>query len=86
MTSHVYLKHKNCLLNYCPICDGRLAECTVCGLVEGALTSECPGVQCFMEKSDDVYQGKIDYVNGAWVKGTSPHSPAAYAKPRKPKA
>ena len=40
---HVRLVHVNCQRPYCPICDGGLFVCTVCGQAEGELEHECPG-------------------------------------------
>lgn len=76
---HIFIEHTNCLEpGTCPICDGGLAVCRVCGLLEGSLTTDCPGYLCWAEKNDDIYQGKIDFVNGHWVNQPSPHSPAYY--------
>lgn len=43
-----------------------LAMCKVCGLAEGGLTTDCPGQPC--NKGEDVYCGKIDFIDGKWVK------------------
>jgi hypothetical protein len=75
MTKHQWVEHKNCDRIGCPICDGGLAICKVCGLIEGSLTSECPGYQCYTSKSDDIYAGKLDFRNGQWITATSPYSP-----------
>lgn len=78
---HKWIEHKNCSSpGICPICDGGLAACEVCGLIEGSLTTDCPGYRCWQEKGDDIYEGKIDFVNGQWVNQPSPHSPAYYQK------
>ena len=63
-----------CETPYCNICQGGLFLCSVCGLYEGGLTSECPGENS-CDKADDVYRGKIDFRNGAWVEAVSKHSP-----------
>lgn len=56
-----------------------LSICKVCGLAEGSLTTDCPGVQSQKEYGDLVYKGKIDYRDGKWIYGKiSPHSPSAY--------
>ena len=55
-----------------PICikDGNyqiaLSMCKVCGLAEGGLTTDCPGQPCI--KGEAVYSGKIDFIDGEWVK------------------
>ena len=57
----------------CPACT--LAVCDVCGLFEGAQTTECPCVAVSGEQVQQVYEGKIDFRNGKWVKAVSIHSP-----------
>lgn len=58
----------------CVVCDCYV--CARCHLLEGGLTSECPGVDSFADHADKVYQGEEDFVGGAWVTGAcSPHSP-----------
>lgn len=52
--------------------------CSVCGLLEGALTTDCPGVEAFRDHSDAVYDGQEDFKGGAWVPECSPCSPAFY--------
>ncbi len=49
----------------CNVCDGGLLICQVCGLFEGCLTTECPGVPSY-SKADDIYAGKLDFVAGEW--------------------
>jgi len=55
----------------CLTCNGRghftYFECTTCGLVGSSLTTDCPGYPCKEEKSDDVHQGRLDFVNGQWI-------------------
>jgi hypothetical protein len=63
---------------FCPICDGGLAVCAVCGLAEGALTTDCPGIPATMEQMDQVYAGDLDYRAGVWVNACSGHSPTSY--------
>lgn len=62
----------------CMFCDGGLFACTVCGLIEGCLTTHCPGYNCYKDMNEDIYNGKIDFRNGAWVNKCSPHSPEYY--------
>lgn len=77
---HVWEKHKDCDRTACYICEGGLSVCTVCGLAEGALTTDCPGYRCYAEKGDAIYKGDVDFVDGNWVNQSSPHSPASYNK------
>lgn len=59
----------------CHLCHGGLAVCTVCGGMEGALTTECRGERLDMMFIDAVYAGLIDWRGGEWVADESPHSP-----------
>ena len=79
---HDYETSKTCGCSnpYCVVCVGDLAVCRVCGLYEGSLTTECPGVQCYSEKSSDVYAGKIDFRNGQWVEGVTKHMQHIYGE------
>jgi hypothetical protein len=49
----------------CPLCT--LAVCKVCNLAEGSLTTDCPEEPSY-KKSEDVYNGKIDFVDGKWIR------------------
>lgn len=71
MTAHVYEKHANCKRMYCMVCEGGLAICSVCGCLEGSLAAECPGFNCWVSHGEAIYQGYIDYFNGAWHEGAS---------------
>lgn len=62
----------------CIICN--LSVCAICGLYEGTLTSECPGVECSDEKRLDIYAGLTDYIDGSWIDACSPHSPTYYRR------
>jgi hypothetical protein len=73
---HVAIKHDNCNETHCPVCDGGLFICARCGLIEGSLTSECPGVESWCENGDAIYNGYRDFRGGAWVAEVSPHCPA----------
>lgn len=63
---HVWLKHTNCEDMYCPICEGGLAQCVVCGGAECELPRECPGVAMTPYQRDRVCQGILDYRDGTW--------------------
>jgi len=57
----------------CPICDGGLVFCKVCGGFEGGLTTDCPGQNIPMDTNDAVYAGKLDYREGkGWVPEKNP--------------
>jgi len=75
MTKHVFEVHEDCYIQHCSVCDGGLAICTVCGLIEGSLTTDCPGEDCWLARGDAIYAGKIDFREGAWVALPSPHAP-----------
>ena len=54
-----------------PDCGGTcnaccLAMCAVCGGAEGSLPTECPGVKMTTQVECQVYEGVIDYYDGAW--------------------
>lgn len=56
-----------------------LSICKVCGLIEGSLTTECPGVDSYKDHGDAVYKGLEDFRDGRWVPGAvSDCSPAKY--------
>lgn len=75
---HRFVEHKgSCPNGYgCPICDGGLALCEVCGCFEGSLPSECPGEKVSEERQTSIYNGKIDFRGGKWVRAVSPACPA----------
>jgi hypothetical protein len=54
--------------------------CKLCGLAEGATTTDCPKVQVYTTHADRIYAGEIDYRDGQWVNECSPHSPEFYRK------
>jgi hypothetical protein len=65
------------------VCDRNgqvvLADCKICGLVEGSLATDCPGT-AEHGRIVEVYNGNIDFINGHWVEAVSPHSPARFYK------
>jgi len=75
MSKHVWVTHCDCKTIGCPICDGGIAVCKVCGLIEGSLTTDCPGKKCHSIHGENVYRGLIDFVDGQWVNESSPWSP-----------
>ncbi len=64
----------------CIICVGGLAVCKICGLFEGSLTTDCPGQECWRDRHQDIYAGRIDFRAGQWVDEVSVHSPAHFAE------
>lgn len=55
-----------------PNCAGtcnrcNLFICKVCGLAEGELATDCPGVDS-REHGDAVYNRREDFVDGEWVR------------------
>lgn len=65
----------------CMFCDGGLFACSVCGLIEGSLTTQCPGVESYRDHGDAVYEGREDFIGGKWVSGAvSDASPAKWRK------
>lgn len=76
---HVFIEPKDCNCDKyengqsCMVCDGGLAICRVCGLMEGSLTTDCPGVESWSEYSERVYKGELDYREGqGWVAEKNP--------------
>ena len=75
-TEHV-LHTCDCQKAGCWTCEGGLFICDVCCLLEGSLTTQCPGVESFKEHNEAIYAGDLDYRDGAWHFGEcSKHSPA----------
>lgn len=64
------MKHQwhKCDREDCVVCRGDLSLCTVCGLAEGQLTTDCPGERVSPQKGEEVYRGHIDFKEGKWVK------------------
>ena len=79
-TAHQYWTAKECACgaDHCPICEGGLAVCKVCGLAEGELTTECPGVPS-CEHSEAICAGLKDFRDGAWWEKPvlTPHADSA---------
>lgn len=49
-----------------------LATCTVCGLSEGELTTDCPRVYVSRDDADECYAGNRDYRGSRWVRMPNP--------------
>lgn len=82
MNKHQLMKPEDCTAcreqsdypRNCMVCDGGLGICKVCGALEGALASECPGVWLTPEQCDEIYEAKTDFKGGQWVTpGTDLH-------------
>lgn len=57
---------------YLNVVDGGLAICKVCGLMEGSLTTHCPG-EMSISKHEEIYAGNLDYrADGGWVMEKNP--------------
>lgn len=52
--------------------------CSVCGSAEGATTTDCPQRRYGARIWTLVYEGRIDFRKGHWIRETSPHSPKAH--------
>lgn len=77
----MYVCPPDCENAYCSYCQGGLYLCTRCNLLEGALTSECPGRPVGKETVDLTYADSIDFKRECWLVGNaSPHSPAHPSK------
>lgn len=77
MTAHTPTSCTGCRFEgHCPICDGGLVTCTVCGASEGELPKECPGARMAEHTRQDVLEGRLDFINGQWVSPVSSQQPA----------
>lgn len=63
---HIYKKHFECDERHCPICDGGLKHCTVCGGAENSLTEECCGRALTIMEEDQIMAAELDFKNGVW--------------------
>lgn len=62
----------------CMFCEGGLFGCQVCGGLEGAMPTECPGRQMTTDESDRVYAGNLDFVDGRWQHAISRATPVYF--------
>lgn len=63
---HILVEHENCENAYCPVCQGGLSVCKVCGTMEGGLTTDCAGVSLPAVLVELVYDGQLDYRGFRW--------------------
>ncbi len=67
MTKHTLYKcPPECDHPHCPICEGGLALCIVCGGAEGSLPTDCPGYKMSQTQEDNVFNKTLDFINGEW--------------------
>lgn len=64
--NHVAIEHKKCERPHCPICEGGLFMCRVCGCAEGATTDDCPGIRVTDWAIQQIYDGKLNFRDGMW--------------------
>ena len=50
----------------CPICDGGLLNCVICGGAEASLPTECPGHRMTATEADAVQADQLDFIDGNW--------------------
>jgi hypothetical protein len=64
---HVLVVHNNCTDDHCPICDGGLCVCSVCGGADSSLTTECSGkiIPAWLETA--VSNSYVDFIGGRWL-------------------
>lgn len=75
MAAHVNLEC-DCDNNCCQFCVGGLWACAICDSFEGATTTDCPGKRMTFEQSQEVYAGRLDFVNGlGWIPQPSLYTP-----------
>jgi len=65
---HDLEKHKNCNKEYCSICVGGLALCTVCGGAEMTLTTDCCERPLTEAECDLIINSELDFKNRIWVR------------------
>jgi hypothetical protein len=65
---HKFIKHQNCEIINCYICDGGLADCEICNCAEASLPTDCPGRKVSGELQDKIMDGDLDFIDGHWKK------------------
>lgn len=63
---HTPVVHENCEYPHCPICEGGLTTCSVCGGAEGSLPTHCPGERMDERLEEAVMAGSLNFVDGRW--------------------
>lgn len=51
----------------CNVCRGGLSLCTICGGAEESMPTECSGRDMTGDEQDEVYAGKLDFINDKWI-------------------
>lgn len=64
---HAFVVHTNCSIRNCPICEGGLHLCSVCGGAESSLTTDCPDKKIPGWLETAVSNAYMDFVGGKWV-------------------
>ncbi len=75
-SGHIWLHHRNCYDWNCYVCEGGLAICMVCGLVEGELTTKCVGRPLSQTEWKNLIGngGNMDWDGAGWIiRGEIPH-------------
>lgn len=78
--AHIYKTAQDCGCagsGGCPICDGGLALCKVCGGADGCMTADCPGRHLTVDEMDAICRGELDYKGGEWITPEAKQSPIA---------
>ncbi len=62
------MEHKkhSCNEDQCIKCN--LWYCDVCRCYEGSLTTDCPGIEVVYSVQQQIYDNKLDFVDGKWEK------------------
>jgi hypothetical protein len=51
----------------CVVCEGGLADCSVCGGAESSLPADCPGKRMSDGTIALIAAGELDYKDGEWI-------------------
>jgi hypothetical protein len=60
-----------CNSGECFVCEGGLAQCSVCDGAEGELTTKCPGIKLSNPILNRIYRGDLDYNKSWWYERIS---------------
>jgi hypothetical protein len=66
-TPHQIEAHTDCTSPLCRVCEFNLRFCSVCGLIENNLTTDCPRSIVPMEFYKYIRQGLLDFKGGSWA-------------------